>query len=38
VRSLGKRPPRGWHGMLAWTVDAEGSWHRAASLRVPRLG
>jgi hypothetical protein len=37
VRSLGRRPPRGWHGMLSWTVDAAGAWHRAASLRVPRL-
>ena len=37
VRSLGRRPPCGWHAMLAWTVEADGTTHRAASLRVPRL-
>lgn len=37
VRSLGKRPLRGWHGMLAWTLEADGTWHRAVSLRVPPL-
>jgi hypothetical protein len=35
VRSLGPRPRRGWHAMLGWTVERDGSRHRAASLRVP---
>ena len=35
VRASG--PRRGaWHAMLAWTVDAAGTWQRAASLRVPQ--
>jgi hypothetical protein len=40
VRGLGRLPAsHAWHGMLAWTLerspDGGGSWHRAASLRVP---
>jgi hypothetical protein len=37
VRSIGPRPRHGWHAMLAWTLEADGTHHRAASLRVPRL-
>ena len=34
VRASGpRRAP--WHAMLAWSVDVKGTWHRAASLRVP---
>jgi hypothetical protein len=36
VRSLGRRTFRGWHTMLGWTLESDGSWHRAASLYVPR--
>ncbi len=34
VRALGPPPPRGWHAMLAWTVDARHGWSQAASLRI----
>lgn len=43
VRSLGAAGLRPWHTMLAWTLDVggdrnhRGHWHRAASLRVPRV-
>jgi hypothetical protein len=36
VRSLGRRPFSAWHAMLGWTLESNGSWHRAASLYVPR--
>jgi len=35
VRSIGPRPRHGWHAMLAWTLEADGRFHRAVSLRVP---
>jgi hypothetical protein len=35
VRSLGRRPFGPWHAMLAWTLESDGSWHRAASLYLP---
>ncbi|MGH8531299.1 MAG: hypothetical protein ACREV1_00885 [Gammaproteobacteria bacterium] len=35
ARAAGPRRPRGWHAMLAWTLERGGAWHRAASLRVP---
>jgi hypothetical protein len=38
VRSLGPRPPRGWHALAAWTFAADGAAHRAVSLRVPAIG
>ncbi|HEY8021952.1 MAG TPA: hypothetical protein VIH93_12680 [Thermoanaerobaculia bacterium] len=42
VRSLARSPgpagTRSWHAMLAWSLDREGGWHRAASLRVPVRG
>jgi hypothetical protein len=34
VRSLGRRGRHAWHALLGWTFG-QGSWHRAASLRVP---
>jgi hypothetical protein len=34
VRSLGPRPAKGWHAMLAWTANGR-EWRRAASLRAP---
>ena len=37
VRSIGARPLHGWHAMLAWTLEADGTAHRAVSLRVPRF-
>lgn len=37
VRSIGRRPLHGWHAMLAWTLEADGTSHRAVSLRVPRF-
>jgi hypothetical protein len=36
VRSLGRRPFSAWHGMLGWTLESDGGWHRAASLFVPK--
>ena len=35
VRSLGRRSSSAWHAMLAWTLESDGTWHRAASLYVP---
>jgi hypothetical protein len=35
VRSLGRLRRGAWHAMLAWTIEANGQWHRAVSLRVP---
>jgi hypothetical protein len=37
VRSIGPRPLHGWHAMLAWTLEADGTFHRAVSLRVPLM-
>lgn len=34
VRALGPRPVRGWHSLLAWSVDRRHGWSRAASLRT----
>lgn len=36
VRSLGQRPFNAWHGMLGWTLESGGIWHRAASLCLPQ--
>ena len=35
VRSCGRRRLGGWHAMLSWTVERNGTWHKAASLRFP---
>jgi hypothetical protein len=35
VRSTGFLPRGNWHAMLAWTVEADGTRHRAVSLTVP---
>ena len=35
VRSCGPRRFGSWHAMLGWTLESDGVWHRAASLRFP---
>jgi hypothetical protein len=35
ARSIGRLHRGAWHAMLAWTLEANGQWHRAASLSVP---
>ena len=37
VRSLGRRRLGSWHAMLGWTLERDGTWHKAASLRFPLL-
>jgi hypothetical protein len=37
VRSLGPRVLGAWHAVLSWTLEDNGRWHRAASLRPPKL-
>jgi hypothetical protein len=37
VRSCGRRRLGGWHEMLSWTVERDGTWHKAASLRFPSI-
>lgn len=37
VRSVGPRRRGAWHALLSWTLEEDGRWHRAASLRVPRV-
>jgi len=34
VRSFGARRFKAWHELLAWTVERDGTPHRAASLRI----
>jgi len=35
VRSTGQRRLGTWHGMLCWTLERSGDWHKAASLLFP---
>jgi hypothetical protein len=35
VRSVGRLRRGTWHAILAWTLEENGIWHRAVSLRVP---
>jgi hypothetical protein len=35
VRGFGPPSHRGWHTLLGWTLDRDGTWHRAAGLRIP---
>ena len=35
VRSCGERHLGTWHGMLSWTLERGGIWHKAASLLFP---
>jgi hypothetical protein len=37
VRSCGPRRLGGWYEMLSWTVERDGTWHKAASLRFPSI-
>jgi hypothetical protein len=37
VRSCGARRFGSWHAMLSWTLERDGSCHKAASLRFPSL-
>jgi hypothetical protein len=35
LRSTGQRQRGTWHGMLSWTLECDGVWHKAASLLFP---
>ena len=37
VRSCGRRRLGSWHAWLSWTVERDGTWHKAASLRFPSI-
>jgi hypothetical protein len=35
LQSIAPMPRHGWHALLSWTFERDGTHHRAASLRVP---